>query len=136
MGYWCINDDYKPQWVQDLIDRKLLIRNPTPISDCYTFYQTEMTTSPIYLYDGDGLCYCDNKIGVVYNLYFNFKKLKERIPVVKYYCDICKREILFREDFYNLKISKENIYNESINKDICEDCYSKIMNLIKNNDKD
>lgn len=113
----------------------MLIRNPTPISDCYTFYQTEMTTSPIYLYDGDGLCYCDNKIGIVYDLYFNFKKLKERIPVIKYYCDICEREIPSYGNFYHLKVSKEDVYNESIKKDICEDCYYKIIDLIKNNDK-
>ena len=91
-----------------------------------------MSTSPVYLYDGDGLCYCDNKIGVVFNLYTNFKRMKAAVPMIKYYCDICKREIFSCEDFYNLKISKENIYNESINKDICEDCYSKIMDLIKN----
>ena len=106
------------------------------MSDCYIFYQTRMTTAPIYLYDGDGLCYCNNKIGVVYDLYFDFKKLKEEIPVIKYYCDICKREIPSYGDFYNLKISKVNSFNELINKYICEDCYSKIMDLIKDNNKD
>ena len=136
MEYWCINDDYKPQWVQDLIDRKLLIHKPLPMTNCYKFYQTIMTTSPIYLYNGDGLCYCDNKIGVIYDLYTNFKELKAVVPVVKYYCDICEREILFRGNFYNLKISKENNSYDSINKDICEDCYSKIINLIKKKNKD
>ena len=144
MEYWCINDDYKPQWVQDLIDRRLLIHQPTPMSDCYTFYQTEMTTSPIHLYDGDGLCYSNNKIGVIYDLYSNFKKLKERILVIKYYCDMCGKEIFDKNDMYEVKLSKKNndsvIYGDCVTilmrKDICENCFNKMKDMLKRRIKD
>ena len=133
MEYWCINDDFKPQWVQDLIDRKLLEHKPTCITDCYVLKQTEMTTSPIYLYDGDGLCFGKNKIGVVFGLYKDFQALKEDIEVVKYYCDMCGKEVFFRGDFYNLKIFKEDDVHDKLDKDICEDCYMKIKKIILKN---
>jgi len=88
-----------------------------------------MTTSPIYLYDGDGLCFGKNKIGVVFDLYKDFKSLKEDIEVVKYYCDMCGKEVSFRDDFYNLKISKIDVYG-GLDKDICEDCYMKIKKIV------
>lgn len=143
MEYWCINDDYKPQWVQDLIDRKLLVHHPTHISDCYAFYQTEETTAPIYLYNGDGLCYCANKIGIIYGLYSNFKKLKERIPVIKYYCDMCGKEVFDKDDMYEVKLSKKNDYVTYGNcaailmrKDICENCFNKMKDMLKRRVKD
>ncbi len=50
--------------------------------------------------------------------------------MVKYYCDMCGKEVSFRDDFYNLKISKvEDLYNR-LNKDICEDCYMKIKKIV------
>ena len=94
-----------------------------------------MSTSPIYLYDGDGLCYCDNKIGVVFNLYTNFKRMKAAVPMVKYYCDMCEKEVFIKEHLYKLTLSKnDNIYN-SISKDICRECYEKIKNMVKRKSK-
>jgi len=137
MEYWCINDDYKPQWVQDLIDRRLLIHQPTPMSDCYTFYQTEMTTSPIHLYDGDGLCYYDNSIGVIFNLYYkSFQEIKESIPMIKYYCDVCEKEVFDKDYMYEVKLSNCNYITSLIKKDICEDCYNKIKDMLKRKDED
>ena len=103
------------------------------MTNCYEFYQTIMTTSPTYLYDGDGLCYCDNKIGVIYNLYTNFERLKATVPMVKYYCDMCEKEIFFKDNTYNLKLIKDF---EIRNYDICEDCYNKIEKMISKKDKD
>lgn len=102
------------------------------MTNCYEFYQTTMSTSPVYLYDGDGLCYCDNKIGIIFDLYTNFEKLKAVVPMVKYYCDICEKEIFFKDDIYNLKFTKDY---ESKNYDICEDCYNKILEIIKSKGK-
>ena len=144
MEYWCIIDDFKPQWVRDLMDRKLLIHHSTPVSDCYEFRQTLYTTSPIYLYDGDGLCFYNNTIGVVYNLYYkSFEELRKDIPVIKYYCDMCGKEIFNKNNIYEVKLSKKNNdYNayididDSIKKDICENCYNKIKDMLKRRVKD
>lgn len=134
MEYWCINNNFKPKWVRELIDRRLLIQKNTPLTECYEFYQTTITTSPIYLYDGDGLCYCDNKIGVVYNLYLDFEKLKKVVPVVKYYCDMCGKEVFFKDNIKSLKLSEK--YSSTKEYDICEDCYNKIKKMINRKDKD
>lgn len=138
MEYWCINDKVKPQWVQDLIDRKLLIHCPTPMSDCYEFYQTVMTTFPIHLFDGDGLCYCDNKIGVIYNLYYNFEMTKENVPMIKYYCDICGKEVFDINDLYEMRIYKKEYeyHDDVISKDICKECADEINDITKRRNKD
>lgn len=136
MEYWCINDDFKPQWVQDLIDRKLLKHEPTCITDCYVLEQTPL----VYLYDGDGLCFGKNKIGVVFNLYKDFQSLKEDIEVIKYYCDVCGKEIFNKNNIYEVKLFKKNNdyinINGSIQKDICENCYNKIKDMLKRKIKD
>ena len=90
-----------------------------------------MTTSPVYLYDGDGLCFGKNKIGVVFDLYKDFKSLKEDIEVVKYYCDICGKEVFSKDDFYTLELSEGGAFSFHLRKDICKDCYNKILNIIK-----
>lgn len=135
MEYWCINNKIKPQWVEDLIDRGLLIHSgPTGITDCYQFKSTLYTTSPTYLYDGDGLCFKDDTIGVVFNLYYrNFKELKENIEMVKYYCDICGKEIFNKDDLYKLKIYRQE-YNYNViltDRDICKECANKIDDIVK-----
>jgi len=139
MECWWIGNDSKPQWVQDLIDRKLLKHHPTHIVDCYTLKQTLQTTAPTYLYEGDGLCYCDNKIGVIYNLYKNFEEVKRSVPVIKYYCDMCEEEVFDKDDMYEMKLSKkDDDYGTTsvlIRKDICENCFNKIVDFIKEKNK-
>ena len=137
--YWCINDDFKPQWVQDLIDRKLLIHKPTHITDCYEFYQTTMSTSPVYLYDGDGLCYYDNSIGVIFNFYYkSFQEIKGSVPMIKYYCDICGKEVFNINDLYEVRIYKKEYeyHGDVIHKDICKECADEINNTTKRRNKD
>lgn len=132
MECWWIGDDSKPQWVQALIDRKLLEHHPTYIVDCYTLKQTLETTNPVYLYEGDGLCYCDNKIGVIYGLYKNFKEIERCIPMIKYYCDLCGEEVNKENDFITLKIQSNKPYNTTdYTAEMCKNCYYKIMNLVK-----
>lgn len=135
MEYWCVNDKIRPQWVEDLINRGLLIhKGSTGITDCYQFKDTLHTTSPTYLYDGDGLCFEDNTIGVVFYLYsYNFEELKKEVPVIKYYCDICGEEIFDKKDIYNLKIeNKENPFSGSkIKKEICKDCFININDILR-----
>lgn len=136
MLYWCIDDKVKPQWVQDLIDRELLIYYLTPIASCYIFKRTKEDSGGIRLYDGDFLCFNENDdtIGIVYDMYYqNFTQLKEDIPVIKYYCDICGEEILDKDDIYKLKITKDvNSFRDDIlvNKYICKHCAQELQNVI------
>ena len=109
-----------------------MVHHPTPMSNCYEFYRTMMSTSSVYLYDGDGLCYCNNEIGVIFDFYTDFKRMKAVVPMIKYYCDICEKEIFNKNNIYEVKLfKKDNDYYGSIKKDICEDCYNKIKDILK-----
>lgn len=110
------------------------------MTDCYLFLNTEMTTSPSYLYDGDGLIFTSNKIGIVYHLYRDIKKMKEEVPVKQILCDICGREIQNEEDGWSVKIIKNAPYDDYYSgfndnmyiEDVCPFCANKIKDYIDN----
>lgn len=131
MKYWCINNKEIPKWIQDLINRGLLKNiGPTSVSDCWEFKSTPVTTSPTYLYDGDGLMLSKNKIGIVFDCYKDFEELKEDIPVRKIICDMCGEEIKSESEVYLFKLYKQDDYIQNTN-EICEQCFNKIKDFTK-----
>lgn len=54
--------------------------------------------------------------------------------MVKYYCDMCGKEVPIKDDFYILELSEEEegtFASHLLRKEICEDCYNKIRNFVK-----
>ncbi len=128
--YWCINDNEIPWWVQGLIDRQLLVHEPTPITDCYVFYNTWETTHPIYLYDGDGLYFIDDTIGIVFQRYYkNFKSIMKELEVKKIFCDFCEKEITNNKDIFYIKYRRITDYSSAKN-EICKECFDDFLNFI------
>lgn len=125
-----------PDWVQELINRKILKHvGPTTITDIWTFKHTIMSSATEYLYDGDMLIYVEDMIGIVYDSYKNFDKFKEKNPVKKIYCDICKKEIPPYQDSYFLSINcndENNSCKDFEFEDVCEECYDNFMQWRKN----
>lgn len=60
--------------------------------------------------------------------------------MIKYYCDICGKEIFDKDDMYKITLRKKfdtsYLEKEYIEKDICFDCATKIDSIIKRRCKD
>lgn len=49
--------------------------------------------------------------------------------MIKYYCDICRKEISYRTVFYNT-LAKNSVLEE-LNFECCKDCLNKLKSYIK-----
>lgn len=65
--------------------------------------------------------------------------------MIKYYCDMCGEEIFNKDDIYEIKISKNddnyitcsgNYTTILMRKDICENCFNKMKDMLKRRVKD